>query len=282
MKAAQFIVSTGKPEMSLVNAHLQQLANSALISPIEKAGIETSIATLDKRLFEEYDKTIVSKRLIFGSYARQTMLPRWMDEQSDVDYMVIFADTNKTPQTYLDRLKRFVENRYWNSVRRQDYPTIALDLNHIRFELVPAKDTGVWAGLQIPSKGTFFQWLDTNPEEFSKLLDGRDRNLNGLIRPLVRLAKYWNARAGYVFESYALEQKVVSHGFFLVPATLEAYFFSFMESLEVSWSDSQWRKDKITHLKQALREVRQLKIAGNEQGATKRMARLLPHKELLA
>lgn len=267
--------------MFTVNSYLQQIADSALISTREKVGIETSIATLDKRLFEEYDNTIVSKRLIFGSYARQTMLPRWMDEKSDVDYMVIFADTNKAPQTYLDRLKRFVENRYWNSVRYQDHPTIALDLNHIRFELVPAKDTGIWAGLQIPSKGALFHWIDTKPEEFSSSLNEIDKNKNGLVRPLVRLAKYWNSRAGYVFDSYELERKIVAHGFFFVPATLEAYFFSFMESLEAPWMDAQWRKDKIIQLKQTLREVRFYKSIGNDRDAIKRISKLLPSRELV-
>lgn len=265
--------------MSLVNAYLRQVAGSALISPKEQATIETSIATLDKRLFEEFDNSIVAKRLIFGSFARQTMLPRWMDEQSDVDYMVVFADTNKEPQTYLDRLRRFADNRYWNSTRYQDHPTLALDLNHIRFELVPARDTGMWAGLQIPTKSTTFKWMETNPDEFSKVLDAKDRSHKELIRPLVRLAKYWNACAGYVFESYALEQKVVAHGFLWVPDDLEAYFFAFMGSLDVSYFDAQWRKDRIVALKQALSDVRALQAQRNDGGAVRRMAALLPPKD---
>lgn len=42
----------------------------------------------------------------FGSFTRKTILPRSVDEKSDVDYMVVFADGGEyTPQTYLDRLK---------------------------------------------------------------------------------------------------------------------------------------------------------------------------------
>lgn len=265
--------------MSMVNSYLQKVANGALMSPQERAGIETSISTLDKRLFEEFDNTIVSKRLIFGSYARQTMLPRWMDEKSDVDYMVVFADSNKEPQTYLDRLKRFADNRYKNSTRYQDHPTIALDLNHIRFELVPARDTGIWAGLQIPTKGTVFKWMETSPDAFSKELGAKDQRCSGLIRPLVRLAKYWNARADYVYESYGLEQKIVAHNFLWVPETLEAYFFSFMSTLDVPWGDAQWRKDNIALLKQALSDVRRHQNAHQERVAVMRMARLLPAKD---
>jgi predicted nucleotidyltransferase len=248
----------------------------------EKAGIETSIATLDKRLFEEFDNSVVSKRLIFGSYARQTMLPRWMDEQSDVDYMVVFADSNREPQTYLDRLKRFTERRYSSSTRYQDHPTIALDLNHIRFELVPAKDATIWTGLQIPAKGAIFKWMETSPDAFSKDLDAKDQRCNGLIRPLVRLAKYWNARSGYVFESYGLEQKIVAHNFLWVPETLEAYFFSFMDTLNASWDASQKSKDKIANLKQSLQTVRRHLNSQQELVAAMNMARLLPAKETVA
>lgn len=263
----------------MVNSYLQKVANGALMSSQEKSGIETSITTLDKRLFEEFDNAVVSKRLIFGSYARQTMLPRWMDEKSDVDYMVVFADSNKEPQTYLDRLKRFSENRYRNSTRYQDHPTIALDLNHIRFELVPAKDASIWAGLQIPAKGAIFKWVETSPDAFSKELDAKDQRCNGLIRPLARLAKYWNARSGYVYESYALEKMIVAHNFLWVPETLEAYFFVFMGTLDVSWGDAQWRKDKIANLKQALLEVRRHQNSQQERVAVMRMAKLLPAKD---
>lgn len=45
----------------------------------------------------------------FGSSTRGTILPRSMDEQSDIDYMIVFNENNATPQTYLNRLKTFVE-----------------------------------------------------------------------------------------------------------------------------------------------------------------------------
>lgn len=264
--------------MSLVNAYLRQLATQSQVDPQERRGIETSIATLTKRLAEEFERGVITKNVVFGSYARNTMLPRWMDQNSDVDFMVVFSDRGLQPQAYLDRLKRFTERRYPRSPRYQDHPTVALDMNHIRVELVPATESS-WAGIQIPAKGTVFKWIATSPHEFSQNLDRVDQHRKELIRPLIRIAKYWNARAGYVFESYELEQKVVAHSFAWVPETLEAYFYSFMQGLDVSYFDAQWRKDRIASLKQALAEVQTLKAQLNSGGAVHRLAKLLPPKD---
>ena len=57
---------------------------------------------------ESYFGANIEEKFKFGSYTRVTILPRKADEESDVDYMVVFDNSNNyTPQTFLDRLKRF-------------------------------------------------------------------------------------------------------------------------------------------------------------------------------
>src|SRR5260370_9100413 len=53
----------------------------------------------------------IAQHFRFGSSTRGTILPRSMDEQSDIDYMVVFSDGSATPQTYLNRLKSFERGR---------------------------------------------------------------------------------------------------------------------------------------------------------------------------
>ncbi|MFV8635809.1 hypothetical protein [Ralstonia pseudosolanacearum] len=53
--------------------------------------------------------------------------------------MVVFSDSGATPQTYLNRLKIFVEKRYGSSEIYQSSPTIVLELraantSHLRIE----------------------------------------------------------------------------------------------------------------------------------------------------
>ena len=133
-----------------VLSFLTDTASSAVLSSSEQSSIATSITTLQSRMALHFDSGAIAQHFRFGSSTRGTILPRSMDEQSDIDYMVVFSDGSATPQTYLNRLKAFVEKRYGSSEIYQSSPTIVLELNHIKFDLVPATKT--WLGeLQIPN-----------------------------------------------------------------------------------------------------------------------------------
>lgn len=82
------------------------------------------------------------------------MLPRSYDPSSDVDYMVVFKNVIYQPQTYLNKLRDFVNYYYRTSEIKQSHPTIQLNLNHITFELVPASHN-ILFGYQIPSNQDF-------------------------------------------------------------------------------------------------------------------------------
>ena len=90
-----------------------------------------------------------------------------MDANSDVDYMFVFKNDWSKPQTFLNRIRRFVEQCYSTSEIAQSNPTIVLNLNHIRFELVPAVQ-GLFGNLQIPAKASDYnEWLGTDPTGFN-------------------------------------------------------------------------------------------------------------------
>jgi DNA polymerase sigma len=80
-----------------INSYLTNIATAAIIRDQEKAAIQRSIDTLQLRLKNHFGSQLGSG-VIFGSYSRDTILPRNMDTKSDVDYMVIFADGGLRPQ----------------------------------------------------------------------------------------------------------------------------------------------------------------------------------------
>jgi tRNA nucleotidyltransferase (CCA-adding enzyme) len=148
-----------------VLSHLTKRASDAVLSGTEKDSISKSISTLKNRI-DSYFGSDVTNHFQFGSSTRGTILPRSMDGHSDIDYMVIFKDDGSKPQTFLNRLKRFVDYYYSRSEIYQSSPTIVLELNHIKFELVPAKE--VWGQKYIPDgKG---DWMTTNPNDFNDTL----------------------------------------------------------------------------------------------------------------
>jgi hypothetical protein len=170
-----------------------------------------------------------------------------MDERSDIDYMVVFNDTDSVPQTYLDRLRRFVQTHYNRSEVYQSSPTIVLELNHIKFDLVPATRSW-WDGIRIPDgRGN---WQATNPNEFSKELEGRNKDCGSLLKPAIRLVKYWNAMNRFPFESYELEQWIVGRSYWGA-SNLRDYVFAIFRNLDISgdWSlDSQNRVRRAKQL----------------------------------
>lgn len=263
-----------------INSYLTSLANGAITRDQEKLAIQKSISNLELRLRNHFGSQRADS-FIFGSYSRGTILPRNMDEQSDVDYMVIFSDTGLRPQTYLDRLRSFAVQNYQRSDISQSNPTIILDLNHIRFELVPAIKS--WYGLQIPARATdYSDWINTNPTDFNEKLVTANQANSNQIKPLVRLVKYWNASCGYPFESYSLEQKIANYnyGFGLLglqtSRRLDEYFFQFIQSLDLGWTDPQWKKDAVSRLKQLTAQAQMQERAGNVTQAEATIKKLLP------
>lgn len=261
-----------------VKSYLDYIAGQAYVRDEEKQSIRNSITNLQSRLIKNLG-TEISQQLIFGSYSRDTILPRSMDENSDIDYMIIFKDGSLRPQSYLDKLRRFVEASYSRSEIQQSNPTIQLSLNHICFELVPATQHWLY-GIQIPAKASSSDdWIYTDPVDLNKKLTEKNQSHGNFIKPLVRIAKYWNAQNGKVFDSYDLEKKILDFsfsgsGFFGAP-DLEAYFFEFMSSLDVSWLAPDWKQQKIKRMKQIVSSARQYK-SSNMAVAEQELRKLLP------
>ncbi len=262
-----------------INSYLASLANHAILRDDERASVQRSIAALQTRLANHFG-TQIGQHFVFGSFSRGTILPRSMDPQSDVDYIVVFADNGLQPQSYLDRLRRFAEVQYARSEVAQSHPTVVLELNHIRFELVPAVRNW-FSGLQIPGKGSGYQnWQDTDPNGFNQTLSTANQANGNLIKPLVRVMKYWNATAKYPFESFALEQHIAGHGYgffgLLASRQLADYFFQAVNSLEAGWPAPQWKQDAVSRLKQIALLTQSHERSGNALQAEATIKRVLP------
>ena len=254
-----------------VLSYLENRASQAVLSSDENSSIATSIATLQSRLNMHFG-TDLNEHFKFGSQTRGTILPRAMDEHSDVDYMIVFKTGGYTPQTYLDRLKRFVEKYYSTSSIKQTSPTITLELNHMKFDLVPALK-GYWPGTyQIPN-GTS-AWRDTNPKDFNATLTTKNNAELHKIKPTIRLAKFWNAKAGYVYESFGFEKWIVDQSYFLI-SNQRDYIFRVFEAMSLP-TDTQWRKDRVQRAKDIVANVRKHESDGMPYSAEAEVKKLIP------
>lgn len=188
-----------------VNSYLSDLASNLVLNSTEKSNVSTSIESIKLKL-GIYFGSEVKEKVLFGSYTRETILPKKADNNSDVDLMVIFDNSNGyKPQTFLNKLKGFSEYYYSRSEIYQSSPTIVLELNHIKFELVPAYC--IYGMYYIPDK--FGGWMYTNPNGFNTELTKCNASNGFKIKPVVRLVKHWNIKKNNRdLASYSIESKI--------------------------------------------------------------------------
>jgi predicted nucleotidyltransferase len=235
-----------------VIGHLHRRAAQAVLPESEKASIGNSLTVLRTRLKLHFGNTITTA-MIFGSFRRGTILPRSMDAESDVDLLVGFKESGFKPQTYLDRLRRFVELRYPRSISGQANPTVKLELNHIIFELVPGLP-GSWPGRDFLIPDGPDQWQITEPIGFQRQLEQANLHSGGRLKPAIRLLKYWNALNGYPWDSYKLEKWAVGLGFGS-HLNVADYFFALIDALPDQY-DAQWKVERVARAKRIVNSVR--------------------------
>lgn len=252
-----------------VLSYLTSLSSQRVLSTEERISIGVSLGFLKTKLSNWSHSSDIQEQAVFGSYDRDTILPRKYDEGSDVDYMIVFKSPNNyQPETFRGWLKKFAEDKYTRSEIYLDYPTTVLELSHIKFELVPAIKP-MWGTYMIPDNTTIFsKWQSTNPFTLKNTITEANK-INHNIRPLIRVMKYWNVLNVKPYVSYELEQKIANMPFWY-PKNLEECFYLFVEALIPECSMSQSKKNAVNKLKNAARQAQYYKhmgwdgLAGNE------------------
>jgi hypothetical protein len=262
-----------------VLSHLQNLASRLNIAEIESEKIDRSINTLYKRLGNYFVNGDLKERFRFGSSVRKTMLPRNADYNSDIDYMIVFENANGyKPQTFISRLKKFAEVSYSKSEIYQSFPTVVLVLGHIKFDLVPSYRIPYWRNLYIPAPRTYYtDWMETDPLSFNIRIDEANKREGFLLKPMIRLLKYWNASNGYIYNSYDLEQKIASMSFSNC-ANLKDYLFLAiynLNALDLSGL-SEYKRQKVYIAKQIVITIRQYEVLNCPIMAEEEVKKLLP------
>lgn len=257
-----------------VLSHLRNISSNAVLNGTEKDSIDISIVTLENRL-NYYFSSDISEKFRFGSSTRGTILPRNMDGNSDIDYMVVFSDSDYKPITYLNKLKRFVNEYYSTSEIYQSSPTIVLELGHIKFDLVPAISDYI-SPYKVPAPASdYLEWISTNPNDFNQSLTDKNINNSNLIKPLIRLVKYWNSQNGYAYDSYLLEKEIVSM-FFLSCNDLKTYLYEVINNLGLDYSAAQWKKDKINRAKNIIANTKEYESNDMPYAAEIEIKKLIP------
>ena len=262
-----------------INNKLSQLATNYYISygTPEQKKIDASVNNIKSKL-KLYFKTDVLNIIEFGSYKRDTILPRCYDNNSDVDLMIVFnhQEIGVSPRTYRDYFIKFADTHYSRSSVFKSSPTVVLELDHIKYDLVPAiENTNIWnysKTIHIPKNDS--DWMMTDPHGFNNELTNANTRNSYFIKRLIRLFKAWNAKVGYPLESYQLEKEIVAMHYFSCK-TLEDYFFYVIDWLPGNRSNLT-STQKITSLKENAKKVKDYIKSDNQYGAELWLGHILP------
>lgn len=243
--------------MASLKTHLTGLSSEYYISygSYERTQISNSITAI-KTAIKAHFGSNVNDVLVFGSWDRDTTLPRKYDSYSDVDFMIIFnhQNLNKTPETYRTWVKDFAQKKYPRSVIQKDFPTIRLDMTHITFDLIPTKLVSnlLYNQYYIPDSGN--NWMTTDPFAFNKKIKEANTTHNSIVKPIMRLMKAWNAKNGHPFKSFDLEQKILNNTLFWFK-DIETGFYAAANSLS-TWTGTTAQKTKVTSLQSNIQQVK--------------------------
>ncbi len=254
--------------MLSINTYIKTLSYKYYLknSELNTRNINRSVEAIIKKLFAYHDDEL-NEVFVFGSYSRGTILPRAYDIHSDVDIMVVFNhdEYGRTPDTYRNWLKEFAENNYNKAEIYKDHPTVVIRLNHINFDLVPAKYEEGWFtnSYYIPSNKN--SWLKTKPHDFNDTLVKANKSYDNIVKPIIRLFKAWNANVGYPFQSYDIEKFIVSLDY--EDMNIQEGFLYAIKKTTTSNSQTIFQNKSIENLKSNASEVRKCLKEGDSQKA---------------
>jgi predicted nucleotidyltransferase len=265
-----------------INSYLRNLSfeyyylknNSEEIMRID-ASLNNLLNNLDKDL-----GILIKRRFVFGSYDRDTILPRKIDKNSDIDLMIVFNHTKyeRTPETYRSWLKIFADKYYkerYGSVVVKSFPTVTIRLGAINYDLVPAKEEIFLSTsfLYIPSKSE--GWQITNPNDVKNKLIQANTQYNSIVRPIIRLMKAWNCTNDYPYGSYELELFVTGLNYY--GDDIQKGFFYAVGQLLTSYGDPQSKQDKVNSLKYNIGKVKDCLEQDDSVKAKQWLHRVLPN-----
>lgn len=225
----------------LIQKYLNQVAQNLQPSAEEGDRIVKSVSHINDKLTASFAENGLKEVRVFGSFGRGTLLTRKVANGSDIDVLIAFDSKKWVAQTYLTKLKNFAETHYPRSERYQDYPTISIELNHIKFELVPGyfrEDSFIYSEAYfIPQKkNSSVEWIKTDPDEMKKRIEKfEDENRKQLIS-LILLFKYWNLNNQSAYKTYMVEDWVIRH--FNPDRAIEHNFFKIIDELNL-WNSAK-------------------------------------------
>lgn len=222
---------------------------AALIEPTaaQKAGAKRSHAAVRASLDDGKIGARILGSELSGSYARQTAI-RPLD---DVDVLFFidpqewkkgWLETLPPPERVLTTFHRAIKYRYPSSSVRVQRRSVGLQLYHLSIDAVPAVVAEKDDYIYVPDSDSN-TWILSAPRVHARAAAEVNRRTSGVLKPLVKLLKHWNANLpeaarlkGFAVETIAVRLLGSTRCRTLTDGALT--FFDFLASFA---GESRWK-----------------------------------------
>jgi predicted nucleotidyltransferase len=167
---------------------------------------EFTISDRQKAVREVVEKQFkVEKSFLTGSYQRSTAIPPL--SELDVDIFVVlepsYFHANK-PSQLLDKVRSALPERYPRTPKiRRNGQAVTIRFADFGVDVVPAFNRR-GGGFLIPDSKSE-TWISTDPKVHTEHLTRENTKHDGLLVPLVKMAKAWNRGINGAFSGFYLE-----------------------------------------------------------------------------
>lgn len=179
------------------------------ITSLQSSTASTRQSNVRSVLSAEMD---VASSFLSGSYIRSTLIAPLYEADIDIimvldpKYYESYSLTSQSAQSkLLDKVRRALMRQYTTTTGiSRNGQAITIRYSDFLVDVVPAFAISYGRGYNIPDaiRG---QWIPTDPAGHVTYMSQQNANANGLLIPLVKMVKRWNANIGKQFNSFYLE-----------------------------------------------------------------------------
>lgn len=191
--------------MNSLQQYTKELAYSIVPQPLERATVENFLSEVEEKI-SDFFKFDIERTIPFGEFARETSLRHTIDKDSNVTLMLLFQNDIYIENFFAlkNKLIEFVISLFPQPEEISKQLKIQMKYGFV--QLVPA------IVAEINSKSTLLvasasneSWIESNPLLFDQNINKKNEETSFILKPVIRLLKYWNLTHGRYFSTETIE-----------------------------------------------------------------------------
>jgi|GEM_PF-2806015 len=191
--------------MNSLQHYTKELAYAIVPQPLERAAIENFFDSVENALSNHF-RFNIERCIQIGEFARETVLRHTIDKKSSIQLMILFQNDEYFENFSLmnKEIVKCISSSFSSS--EEELRQLKIPMKFGTIQLVPAivVDSDSGSNLYIASTSNA-SWIQSNPLHFDENINNKNNATSFLLKPIIRLLKYWNCTHGRYFSTETIE-----------------------------------------------------------------------------